>query len=49
MTQEVQITITMEMCITLQKEDIKTLIQSRLEENGLMKVDSIKEEEVIYL
>lgn len=47
MTQEIQVTITLEVDVTLQKADIEYVIQNQLSE-WLVKIDSIKEESEIY-
>ncbi len=51
MTQEIQVTITLEVDVTRTKEDIKDLIESkllRMKHADLISVDSIKEEAEIY-
>ena len=47
MTQEVQVILTLEVDLTLQKADIETLLERRLEK-WLVSIDSIKEEKEIY-
>lgn len=52
MTQEIQVTITLEVDVTRTKQDIKDLIESKLlrikHHAELISVDSIKEESEIY-
>lgn len=51
MTQEIQVTITLEVDVTRTKEDIKDLIEAKLinmKYCDLVGIDSIKEEAEIY-
>ena len=51
MTQEIQVTITLEVDVTRTKEDVQAFIESKLKNlkhADLIRVDSIKEEAEIY-
>ncbi len=47
MTQEVQVILTLEVDVTLQKADIEYVIENQLSD-WLVKINSIKEESEIY-